>query len=58
MVNGSEIKNNLKATQAYHPQSSGKTKCTNRTLKITIKKTMPGDPPTMGSIDAHSLAQD
>jgi hypothetical protein len=26
--------------------------------KIAIGKTMPGDPPTMGSITAHSLAQD
>jgi hypothetical protein len=36
---------------AYHPQSSGKIK-----HKIIIKKTMLGDPPTMGSITAHSLA--
>jgi hypothetical protein len=26
--------------------------------KIALGKTMPGDPPTMGSITAHSLAQD
>jgi hypothetical protein len=26
--------------------------------KIAIGKTMPGDPPTMGSVTAHSLAQD
>jgi hypothetical protein len=43
---------------AYHPQSSGKIKCINRTLKVTIKKTMPGDPPTMGPVTAQSLAQD
>jgi hypothetical protein len=41
-----------------HPQSSGKIKRINRTLKITIKKTMPGEPSTTGSITAHSLAQD
>jgi hypothetical protein len=37
--------------------SSGKIKHINKTLKITIKKTMPGDPPTMGSVTAHSLVQ-
>jgi hypothetical protein len=35
----------------------GKIKSINRILKITIKN-MPRDPPTMGSITAHSLAQD
>jgi hypothetical protein len=43
---------------AYHPQSSGKIKHINRTLKVIIKNAMPGDPTTMGSVTAHSLAQD
>jgi hypothetical protein len=42
---------------AYHPQSSGKIKHINRTLKIAIKKTMPRNPPMMGSVIAHRFAQ-
>jgi transposase InsO family protein len=41
----------------YHPQSSGKVECMNRTLKLQMGK-LPGDSTTMGSVTAHSLAQD
>jgi hypothetical protein len=38
-------------------QSSGKVECMN-TTKIAIGKTMPGNPLTVGSVTAHSLAED
>jgi hypothetical protein len=49
-----------KLHMAYCPQSSGKVEIINRTLKLQTNKpkTVPGDPPTMGSITAHSLALD
>jgi hypothetical protein len=45
-----------KLHMAYHPQNAGKIEHIIR--KIATGKTMLGDPPTMGSITAHSLAQD
>jgi hypothetical protein len=57
-VNGQEIKNNLKVTYGLLPPEFRESKTYKRNSKITTKKTMQGDPPTMGSVTAHSLAQD
>jgi hypothetical protein len=42
---------------AYQPQSSGKIKHKQDSKQLQLKN-MPGDPPTMGSITAHSIAWD
>jgi hypothetical protein len=44
-----------KLHMAYLPP--GKVECIKRTLKLQLGK-LPGDPPTMGSVTAHSLSQD
>jgi hypothetical protein len=52
-----KIKNNLKATHGLLPPEFRESKMCKQDSKTTIGKTMPGDPPTMGSITAHSFAQ-
>jgi hypothetical protein len=52
------IKNNFKATHSLPLPEFKKNKTYKQDSKTTIKKTMPGDPPTMRSVTAHSLAQD
>jgi hypothetical protein len=52
------IKSNLNATHGIEPpEFKKKIKCKmyKQDSKITIRKTMPGNPPTMGSVIAHSL---
>jgi hypothetical protein len=42
---------------AYCPPKLMENKTYKQDSKITIRETMPGNPPTMGLITAHSLAQ-
>jgi hypothetical protein len=57
-VDGQGIRNNLEAAHGRSPPEFRESRMYEQDSKIPIGKTMPGDPPTVGSVTAHSLAQE